>query len=97
MFIEHLNGLTLWCELDSIRQEVAEDGLYHVVVAMNSQLLLSRNILQVNLLHLGNHLEDVYRTRNNVIKIYILIDHIQAASLTLRPLQQVVQQVMRLF
>ena len=49
---------------------------------------------QFDMLGLGDHLEDLNHTGNNVIQIQILRHYTQTACLTLRPLQQVIQQIM---
>ena len=77
-FEEHLNTLPFGCELDSVRQEVSDDGLDHIIISMNGDFLLGRNILKRDFLHLGNHGEDVNHTGHNLFEVEILIDDIQS-------------------
>ena len=93
---EHFDSLVFRCEFNGIRYKVADNGLDHIIIGTNGQFLFAWDILQVDFLHLSNHLEDINHTRNNIVQVNILINHIQTTCLTLGPFQQVVQQVVRL-
>ena len=89
---QDFNRTALGTELDSVRHEVSDHRLQHVVVGPHHQRPTAL-ILQFDVLRHGNHLEDVYHARDDVVQVEVLRHHVQAARLALGPLQQVVEQV----
>jgi len=86
----------LWAELDGIRQEVAYDGLEHIVVGAYHYRCICALILQRNLLRGGYHLENFHHSGDDVVEVEVLEHNVKSAGLTLSPLQQVVEQVVTL-